>query len=98
MKTWEDYKNNAKSINESTKNNIEEMEILAAIVSAIIEKRNKLGITQRELAKICGIPHSSVARIEACSVKPKIDTLIKIMTLIILQMKALMYQIEFLVI
>ena len=55
------------------------METLAAIVSAIIERRNELGYSQRDLAEICGLPHSSVARIEACTVKPKVETLIKIM-------------------
>ena len=79
MKTWEDFKNDAKTLNPTTKENIEEMETLAAIISAIIEKRNELGISQRQLAEICGLPHSSVARIEACVVKPKVETLIKIM-------------------
>ena len=79
MRTWEDYKKEIKNIDSDIKKDIEEMEILASIVSAIIEKRKKLGITQRELAKICGLPHSSVARIESCSVKPNVETLIKIM-------------------
>ena len=35
--------------------------------------------SERELADICGLPHSSVARIEACTVKPKVETLIRIM-------------------
>lgn len=79
MRTWEDYKKDAITTNPNIKKDIEEMEILASIVSAIIEKRKKLGITQRELAKICGLPHSSIARIESCSVKPNVETLIKIM-------------------
>ena len=79
MRTWEDFKNDAKALNQTTKEDIEEMETLAAIISSIIEKRNELGISQRQLAEICGIPHSSVARIEACAVKPKVETLIKIM-------------------
>ena len=79
MRTWEDFKKNAKDINPNVKEDIEEMETLALIVSAIIEKRNELGYSQRELAEICGLPHSSVARIEACAVKPKVETLIKIM-------------------
>lgn len=79
MRTWEDYKKEAKDINPKVKQDIEEMEVLAKIVSAVIERRNELGITQRQLAEICGLPHSSVARIEACIVKPKVDTLIKIM-------------------
>ena len=79
MRTWEDYKKDAKEINSTIKQDIEEMEVLAAIVSAIIERRNKLGLSQRELAEICGLPHSSIARIESCTVKPKVETLIKIM-------------------
>lgn len=79
MRTWEDFKKNAKSESLATKQDIEEMETLALIVSAIIERRRELGYSQRELADICGIPHSSVARIESCSVKPNVETIIKIM-------------------
>ena len=75
MKTWEDFKKkaNAKDYN------IDEIEVLAHIVSAIIERRRELGYSQRELADICGLPHSSVARIESCTVKPNVETIIKIM-------------------
>ena len=79
MRTWEDYKKDAKSTSALVKQDIEEMEVLAAIVTAIIDRRNELGYTQRDLAVICGLPQSSVARIEACIVKPNIETLIKIM-------------------
>ena len=79
MRTWEDFKKEAKKSSEVAKTDIEEMEVLAAIISAIIDKRIELGISQRELASICGIPQSSVARIEACSVKPNVETLLKIM-------------------
>lgn len=79
MRTWEDYKKDAKEVNDTVKQDIEEMEVLAAIVTAIIDKRNELGYTQRELAVICGLPQSSVARIEACIVKPNIETLLRIM-------------------
>ena len=79
MRTWEDYKKDAKSTSDVVKQDIEEMEVLAAIVTAIIARRNELGYTQRDLAVICGLPQSSVARIEACIVKPNIETLIKIM-------------------
>lgn len=79
MRTWEDYKKDVKKLDPSIKQDVEEMEELAAIVSTIIERRNELGISQRELADICGLPHSSVARIESCTVKPKVETLIKIM-------------------
>ena len=79
MRTWEDFKKEAKKCNKTTKADIEEMEVLSSIISAIIDKRNELGFSQRELAAICGLPQSSVARIEACSVKPNVETLLKIM-------------------
>ena len=53
--------------------------MLVSIVSAIIEKRNELGLSQRELASICGIPQSSVARIETFKTIPNLDTVLKIM-------------------
>lgn len=79
MRTWEDFKKESKNGNEILKGDIEEMEALASLISAIIEKRTALGLTQRELASICGVPQSSVARIEACLVKPNVETLLKIM-------------------
>ena len=79
MRTWEDFKRNTKDNNPNVKEDIEEMEILAIIINAIIERRIELGISQRELAEMCGLPHSSIARIESCSVKPKVETLLKIM-------------------
>lgn len=79
MSEWNEFKNELKKTNTQVKQDIEEMEMLVEIVSAIIDKRNELGYSQRELAKICGLPQSSVARIESYNVKPKIETLIKIM-------------------
>ena len=63
MKTWDAYKNHVKKVDPDAKRDIEEMENIAAIVSKMVEKRNDLGITQRDLAAMCGIPQSSVARI-----------------------------------
>ena len=79
MKTWNDYKEHVKSIDSTGKKDIEEMEELAAIISAIIKQRNSLGISQRELAGLCNIPQSSVARIESHKTTPNLDTLLKIM-------------------
>ena len=79
MRTWDDYKNHVKEIDDAAKKEIEEMEDLALIVSAIIEKRKAMGLSQRELAELCGIPQSSVARIETCKTTPNVETLIKLL-------------------
>lgn len=79
MKTWEDLKKKIREQGGTANEDLEEMEALAVIIGAIINKRNELGYTQRQLAEICGLPHSSIARIEACNVKPNVTTLLKIM-------------------
>ncbi len=79
MKTWNDYKEHVKSLNSESRKDIEEIESIAAIVGAVIEQRKAMGITQRELAALCGIPQSSVARIESYKTTPNLDTLLKIM-------------------
>lgn len=79
MKTWNNYKEYVKSLDEVSKQEIEELEMHANIVSEIIAKRNLLGLSQRELSAICGIPQSSLARIETFKITPKMDTILKIM-------------------
>ena len=79
MKTWNDYKEHVKAIDPEFEKDIEEIEILAAIIGTMIEKRKMLGMSQRELAAICGIPQSSVARIESFKTIPNLETLLKIM-------------------
>ena len=44
----------------------------------MVEQRTSLGLSQRELAAMCGIPQSSVARIESCKTTPNLGTLLNI--------------------
>lgn len=76
---WNDYKEHVKACSEDDRRNMEEIEAAADIVSSLIKRRQELGLSQRALAERCGIPQSSVARIESGSVAPKLDTLIKLM-------------------
>lgn len=76
---WNDYKEHVKACSEDDRRNMEEIEAAADIVSSLIKRRQELGLSQRALAERCGIPQSSVSRIESCSVAPKLDTLIKLM-------------------
>lgn len=75
---WNEYKEQAKARDPQTKQDIENAEAQAAIVGAMISRRNDLGLSQRELAERCNIPQSSVARIESFRTVPKLDTLLKI--------------------
>lgn len=79
MKTWNDYKNYVKSIDPEEKNDIEEIETIAEIIGAVIEQRKSMGLSQRDLAEQCGMPQSSVARIESFKTTPNVETLLRIM-------------------
>ena len=79
MRTWRDYIKDVEEKDPSAANDIKEMEAVAVLITAIIARREELGYSQRELATLCELPQSSIARIESCVVIPKLDTLIKIM-------------------
>ena len=79
MKTWNDYKDYVKATDPEAKQDLEEAETLSQTVSAMVVQRHTLGLSQRDLAEICGLPQSSVARIESFKTTPNLDTLLKIM-------------------
>jgi predicted transcriptional regulator len=78
MATWTDYKNHVKETNPEIGKDIDEVEAISQIVGAMIERRHDLDLSQRDLADLCGIPHSSVARIESGKSTPNLSTLLKI--------------------
>ena len=78
MATWTDYKNHVRKTDPEIARDIDEVESLSAIVGAMIARRNDMGLSQRELALMCGIPQSSVARIESGRTTPNLSTLLKI--------------------
>ena len=51
------------------------VETEAKIIAAMLQQRSDSGISQRKLARLCDIPHSTAAR----KVMPKLDTLVKIL-------------------
>lgn len=78
MRTWNDYKKHVRTVDPEISKDMEEVDALSQIVKAMVEQRNALGLSQRELAALCGIPQSSVARIESFKTVPNLDTLLKI--------------------
>ena len=76
---WNDYKLEIKRTDPVGKEIIEEAEIEAAIISDMIRQRSAMGLSQRELAEMCDIPQSSIARIETGKITPRLDTLLKIL-------------------
>ncbi|MBE5900911.1 MAG: helix-turn-helix transcriptional regulator [Lachnospiraceae bacterium] len=78
MGDWSEYKKRVKESNPEIGKDIDEVEEISVIVGAIIQQRHNLELSQRDLAKLCGIPQSSVARIEAGKTVPNLSTLLKI--------------------
>lgn len=78
MRTWNDYKKHVKKVDPELGKDITEIEELSAIITAMIKQRTSLGFSQRDLAAMCGIPQSSVARIESCKTTPNLGTLLNI--------------------
>ncbi len=78
MSDWQKYKENLRETNPEIGKDIDEVEKISTIVGAMIEQRHQLELSQRDLAELCGIPHSSVARIESGKTVPNLSTLLKI--------------------
>lgn len=65
MANWTDYKNHVRETNPGIGKDFDEIEAVSQVVGTMIERRHDLNLSQRELADLCGLPHSSVARIES---------------------------------
>ncbi len=50
----------------------------AAIADQVAEQRVGRGLSQKELAELCGTTQSAIARLEAGGRPPRIDTLLRI--------------------
>ena len=79
MSTWNEYKEHVRQTDPEAAAVIAEAEAKASIISAMIEQRDALGLSQRDLAALCDMPQSTVARIEANKTTPTLDTLLLIM-------------------
>lgn len=61
MRTWNDYKEEIKKADSEIARGIEGIESVSAIVSAMVEQRTVMALSQRDLAAMCRIPQSSPA-------------------------------------
>ncbi|MCR5476762.1 MAG: helix-turn-helix transcriptional regulator [Lachnospiraceae bacterium] len=78
MNDWTNYKNTIRSTAPMIGRDLDEVEEISKIVGAMIEQRHSLNMSQRDLAELCNIPHSSIARIESGKSTPNLSTLIRI--------------------
>jgi ribosome-binding protein aMBF1 (putative translation factor) len=52
--------------------------LFAQIADQVAERRRALGLSQAELARVCGTTQSAIARLESGGRPPRIDTLLKL--------------------
>ena len=79
MDDWNKYKNRIKATKPSLRKDLEEIEEISEIVGTIIKQGHELDLSQRELAELCGLPQSSIARIKSGKTSPNLSTLLKIL-------------------
>ena len=75
MKTWEQARKEIHSLPEQEKQEILQM---AQLVARIIERRQALGLTQKQLAERAGLKQAAVARLESATTIPRVDTLLRV--------------------
>ena len=52
--------------------------LFAQIAEQVVQRRRELGLSQAELARVCGTTQSAIARLESGGRPPRIDTLLKL--------------------
>ena len=76
MKTWDSVKDSITSLNESEK---KEIEFEAQLIAQIINRRNELGWSQRDLEDKTGVKQSAIARLEKLKNSPNLNTIFKLL-------------------
>ncbi len=71
---WEDLKNE----NEESRQFYQTAEDIAKIINRLTEERVRHGLSQRDLAKLCGLKQSAIARMESIKSIPRLDTVLKV--------------------
>lgn len=56
-----------------------EIDLEVQFMQELIKARKEKGLTQKELGKLCGLPQSSIARIERGTYSPSLETISKVL-------------------
>lgn len=75
MKTWERLKQGI-TLSEQEK---ELVKIEEELIDAMVRVREKNNLSQAQLAEICGVKQSAIARMESASHSPQIDSMLKVL-------------------
>lgn len=76
VRTFSEYMNDETRVTSAEK---EKINFEIELIGKMIEAREKKGLSQRQLAEICGVKQPAIARLESMKTTPQIDTLFKIL-------------------
>ena len=65
-----------------TKEEKTEIDVEVLLMEEMIKARKEKGLTQKELGKLCGLPQSSIARLENGTFSPSINTVTKVLSVL----------------
>ena len=73
--TWKNYR---KTLN-ITPEDEEMINLEISLIKAVIEAREKSGLTQKQLSELCGVKQPVIARLESAAHSPQVNSIIKIL-------------------
>lgn len=76
VRTFNEYMNDETRVSPALK---EKINFEVELIGKVIELRESKGLSQRELAELCGIRQPAIARLESMKTTPQIDTLFRIL-------------------
>lgn len=76
VRTFSEYMNDEARVTSAEK---EKINFEIELIGKMIEVREEKGLSQRQLAEICGVKQPAIARLESMKTTPQIDTLFKIL-------------------
>lgn len=76
VRTFSEYMNDGTRVTSAEK---EKINFEIELIGKMIEAREEKGLSQRQLAEICGVKQPAIARLESMKTTPQIDTLFKIL-------------------
>jgi transcriptional regulator with XRE-family HTH domain len=53
-------------------------QLAGALAAQVAEERRRRGLSQRQLAELCGTTQSAIARLESGARAPRLDTLLRV--------------------
>lgn len=76
VRTFNEYMNDETRVSPALK---EKINFEVELIGKVIELRESKGLSQRELAELCGVRQPAIARLESMKTTPQIDTLFRIL-------------------